>query len=99
MFGDNASVVTSGTVPHSPLKKRHHALAYHYVREAVAAGIIRFYHLPGDLNPADVLTKHWSYAKVWTTLQAVMFWTGDTLKLLFKDEPPDSEPPVQDGTN
>ena len=82
MFGDNGSVVTSSTIPHSPLKKRHHALAYHLVREAIAAGIINFSHLPGDLNPADVMTKHWSYSKIWAVLQAVMFWTGDTADLL-----------------
>ena len=44
MFGDNQSVVTSSTIPHSALNKRHNALSYHRVREAVAAGIIRFYH-------------------------------------------------------
>ena len=95
MFGDNASVVTSSTVPHSPLKKRHHALAYHLVREAVAGKIIKFYHLPGDLNPADILTKHWSYSKIWLTLQAVMFWTGNTANLLTGgDTPRVDEAPV-----
>ena len=29
MFGDNRSVVTSGSVPHSQLTKRHHGLSYH----------------------------------------------------------------------
>ena len=29
MFGDNQSVITSGTIPHSSLNKRHNALAYH----------------------------------------------------------------------
>jgi hypothetical protein len=29
LFGDNGSVVTGGSVPHTPLKKRHHALSYH----------------------------------------------------------------------
>ena len=85
MFGDNTSVVTSSTVPHSPLKKRHHALAYHLVREAVAAGVIQFHHMPGSQNPADILTKHWSYASIWPTLQAILFWTGDTAKLLMDD--------------
>ena len=86
MFGDNGSVVTSATVPHSPLKKRHHALAYHYVREAIAAGIISFHHLPGELNPADILTKHWGYSQIWPMLQAVMFWRGDTGTLLTNQE-------------
>jgi hypothetical protein len=28
LFGDNGSIVTGGSVPHSPLKKQHHALSY-----------------------------------------------------------------------
>ena len=35
LFGDNRSVVTSSTLPHSPLGKRHNILAYHQVREAI----------------------------------------------------------------
>ena len=37
MFGDNQSVVTSSTIPHSGLNKWHNALSYHRVREAIAA--------------------------------------------------------------
>ena len=39
------------------LKKRHMALAYHFVRESVAAGIIHPAKIPGRNNVADVLTK------------------------------------------
>jgi hypothetical protein len=82
LFGDNGSVVTSSTVPHSPLKKRHHALSYHYVREAVAAGVVDFHHIPGEMNAADILSKHWAYSKIWPTLRPVLFWRGDTAELL-----------------
>ena len=37
MFGDNRSVVTSSTIPNSPISKRHHLASYHQVREAIAA--------------------------------------------------------------
>ena len=57
LFGDNLSVVTNTTIPSSSLKKKHNAIAYHRVREAVAAGILRFVHIPGSRNVADVLTK------------------------------------------
>ena len=57
MFGDNKSVVTSSTIPASTLSKRHNALSYHTVRSAIAAGIIKFRHIAGAKNPADVLTK------------------------------------------
>ena len=42
MFGDNKSVVTSSTVPHSLLSKRHNILSYHRVREAIATKILVF---------------------------------------------------------
>jgi hypothetical protein len=81
-FGDNESVVTSSTIPHSKLGKRHNALNYHRVREAVASKMLAFIHLPGKWNVADVLSKHWCHATVWTLLQAVLFWPGDTAELL-----------------
>jgi hypothetical protein len=37
MLGDNMSVVLNTTVPSSVLKKTHNAIAYHRVREAIAA--------------------------------------------------------------
>jgi hypothetical protein len=62
LFGDNESVVTSSTIPHSTLMKRHNALAYHRVREAIAAKVLHFLHMDGKQNPADVLTKFLPYA-------------------------------------
>ena len=43
MFGDNKSVVTISTAPHSLLSKRHNILSYHRVREAIAANILVFH--------------------------------------------------------
>jgi hypothetical protein len=80
-FGDNESVVTSGTIPHSKLNKRHNALSYHRVREAVAAKIVAFLHIPGSINPADILSKHWCNRAVWPMLRALLFWSGDTTEL------------------
>ena len=87
LFGDNGSVVTSASVPESPLRKRHQSLAYHYTREAIASGAVDFRHLPGELNPADILSKHWGYSQVWPMLRAVMFWTGNPSSLLLDDTP------------
>ena len=36
LFGDNRSVVTSATLPHSTLAKCHNILAFHRVIEAIA---------------------------------------------------------------
>ena len=42
---DNEAVVKNTTLPSSTLKKKHNAIAYHKVREAVAAGIIKVAHV------------------------------------------------------
>jgi hypothetical protein len=81
MFGDNESVVNSSTQIHAKLHKRHNALSFHRVREAIAAGVIAFYHIAGPSNPADILSKHWSYGNVWKVMQPVLFWQGDTAKI------------------
>ena len=57
LFGDNQAVIKSSTIPESLLKKRHNVLAYHQVRECIAAGIIAYHHIASKENPADVLTK------------------------------------------
>ena len=78
MFGDNQSVITSSTIPHSSLSKRHNALSYHRVREAIAGKVIRFFYVPGKDNPADILSKHCGYAQMWAHLKPLLFWRGDT---------------------
>lgn len=57
VYCDNDSVVNNSTKPESTLKKKHNAIAYHRVREAVAAGTIRIAWEPTDTNIADMLTK------------------------------------------
>ena len=78
MFGDNESVVNTASMPHSKLHKRHNALSYHKTRDAIAAGILRFHHIPGSTNPADVLSKHWDMPSVWQVLRPLLFWYGET---------------------
>jgi RPA family protein len=41
VFCDNESVVKNSTRPESTSKKKHNAIAYHRVREAQAAGVVR----------------------------------------------------------
>jgi hypothetical protein len=57
MYIDNESVVLNSTHPESALKKKHNAIAYHRVREAVAAGTIRIAYECSETNLADLLTK------------------------------------------
>ena len=82
MFGDNRSVVDSSTLPHAKLHKRHNALSFHRVREAIASKVVQFYHIPGIINPADILSKHWGYTQIWDVLKPILFWESDTSELL-----------------
>jgi hypothetical protein len=92
MFGDNESVVGSSTRFDAKLHKRHTILSFHRVREAIAAKIVGFFHIPGCLNPADVLTKHWAYSQVWKHLRPILFWQGDTADI---DDVADETPSVE----
>jgi histone deacetylase 1/2 len=73
LFGDNRSVVTSGSVPQSKLNKRHVALSYHKVRETIAAGVMAFHWMHTSENPADILSKHWARHKVADHLHQLLF--------------------------
>ena len=45
---------------------------------AIASGMVAFHHIPGEINPADILSKHWGYSQVWEQLQPLLFWEGNT---------------------
>ncbi len=77
LFGDNQAVVNSAVIPEYNLKKRHNALCYHRVREAVAAGIIQCYHIDGKSNPADVLTKFLPHAVWWPLMKPFLHWMNE----------------------
>ena len=57
LYGDNMSMVLSTTIPSSILKKKMLVLCYHWVREAIAAGIIVYQHIQSKQNKGDLLTK------------------------------------------
>ena len=71
-------MVTQSTIPHSQLGKRACALSYHRVREAIAAGFLKFHYVKGKDNPVDILSKHWGHHQVWGLLKFLLFWHGDT---------------------
>ena len=72
MFGDNESVVNSSMNIHTKLHKRHNALSFNRVREAVAADIWHFHFISGATNPADLRTQ-WAYNEIWSFLYPIMF--------------------------
>ena len=57
LLGDNLGVVQNATLFTSALKKKHNAISFHRVREAVAAGTIAYAHINTALNLADIFTK------------------------------------------
>ena len=85
VFGDNKTVVDSSTLPHAKLHKRHNALSFHRVREAIASGYVVMTHLPGSANPSDILSKHWAYQAVWPILRPILFFHGNTADLIEDD--------------
>ena len=81
MFGDNQSIVNSSMQVHAKLHKRHTMLSFHGVREAIASGMVNFHFINGDINPADILSKHWGHSQIWPQLRALLFWCGDTAEV------------------
>ena len=57
IFCDNEAVYKNTTLPESTLKKKHHSIAYHRCREAVAAGTVRVAKEGTKTNLSDLFTK------------------------------------------
>jgi hypothetical protein len=79
MFGDNKSVVDSCMQLHMKL---HKMLSFHHAREAIASGIVRFFYIPGDIYPSDILSKHWGYSQIRERLKSLLFWKGGTADII-----------------
>ena len=77
LLGDNQSVVLNTTVPSSVLKKKHNAVAFHRIREAIAGGICRFVHIPSHENYADIATKSLGKADFHRLSRKVLFRQPD----------------------
>ena len=70
---DNNSVVQNTTIPTSTLQKKHNAICYHYVREAVASKCIRIAFVPSTENLADMLTKPLGASKLKHFMQRILY--------------------------
>ena len=77
LFGDNRSVVTSATLPHSTLTKRHKILAFHRVREAIAAKLMAFYWIQSAYNLSDMLSKHCDHPTVYPMILKLLITRGN----------------------
>ena len=81
MFGDIESVVNSSIIPYYKLHKRHNPVSYHKVRETIASKLLSFHHIPGIINPAEILSKHWGYSQIWDIIQTILLRERDTAYL------------------
>ena len=84
LFGDNRSVVTSATLPHSTLTKRHNICAFHRVWEAIAAKLMAFYWIQSAYNLSDMLSKHWDHPTVYPMILKLLITRG-IITLIPKD--------------
>ena len=57
IFCDNEAVTKNCSIPESTLRKKHHSIAYHRNREAVASGTVRMTKEDTETNLSDVFTK------------------------------------------
>jgi hypothetical protein len=64
-FCDNCGVVKNVSILESTLMKKHNAINYHAMREAVVAGILRVGKEDGKTNLADLLMKVVMHQKRW----------------------------------
>jgi hypothetical protein len=73
VFCDNQGVVKNTSIPESVLSKKHNAVNYHAVREAVAAGILKVTKEDGNTNIADLLTKPLTEQRRTTLLRSILY--------------------------
>lgn len=72
VFCDNESVVKNSSYPESTIKKKHVSIAYHRVREAIAASKILVYYETTGSNLADLFTKVLSHTKRIPLVKAIL---------------------------
>ena len=70
---DNGTVVKNSTIPSSSLRKKHNAICYHFVREAVASKIMRIAYIPSTENLADMFTKVLGATRLKTLCARILF--------------------------
>lgn len=73
IYCDNESVVNSSSNPETALKKKHCSIAFHRVRESVAAGKQLIFYEKSESNLADLLTKVLNKVKRHGLLKAILY--------------------------
>ena len=70
-------MVTSATLPHSTLTKHLNILAFHCIREAIAAKLMALYWIQSAYNLSDELSKHWDHPTVYPMILKLLITRGN----------------------
>jgi hypothetical protein len=54
-------------------------------------GSLEYYWIDGKLNPADIVSMHWSYPQIWHLPKPLLFYSGDPRDLIEPGEESDKE--------
>ena len=57
IYCDSKYILDSAKNTDGIIKRRHLVIAYHVTKEAYALGLVKLYHISGEDNPAEQLTK------------------------------------------
>ena len=76
-FGDNRSVITSTTLPHSTPARHYNILAFHRVRQAIVAKIMPLYWIQSAYNISDMLSKHWDHPSEYPMILKLLITRGN----------------------
>lgn len=75
LLGDNKGMIQKFSMLISQLKKKHNAIAYHRIRECVAANIVKLGHVSSEQNYADICTKALNGPKIYGLSKDLLFRT------------------------
>ena len=78
LLGDNRGMIQNCSLMSSQLKKKHNAIAFHRIREAVACGIIVLGHVSSENNLADICTKGLNGTKLHSITKQILFRGTDS---------------------
>jgi hypothetical protein len=63
LHADNQACIAMGNNTSDSARTKHIDVAYHFLRSAVARGVLTLKHVPSTSNPADAFTKPLAEAK------------------------------------
>ena len=58
IHGDNRGSIFIASNPVTEKRSKHIDIRFHYIREVIARQLVEVYFIPGEDNPADLLTKN-----------------------------------------